>query len=75
MERSPPFFKKERALFALTDYIISASSTLSLEEVVSQMEPHFSNDEIKILIGAIKQIDLWTRSMKYHKVSSNPEKG
>ncbi|MEH6536791.1 MAG: carboxymuconolactone decarboxylase family protein [Psychroserpens sp.] len=61
----PHFSVKERALFALTDYIISTNNDDELESIHTLLEPHFSNDQITDLSNAIKQIDLWTRSMKH----------
>jgi alkylhydroperoxidase family enzyme len=68
----PNFSKKECSLFTLTDYIICPSDKLSLKEVHNILTPHFSNEQINALTQAIKQIDLWTRSMKHLNSKSTP---
>lgn len=64
---TPYFSGKERALFSLADYITSSVNRLSLAEVHKALVRHFNEDEINELTQAIKQIDLWTRSMKHFK--------
>ena len=61
----PHFSEKERALFALTDYIISSKNNDNSERINALLEPHFTKSQITALTQAIKQIDLWTRSMKH----------
>ncbi len=61
----PNFSEKECALFALTDYIISSNTQQTQEGINSLLKPHFTNTQITALTQAIKQIDLWTRSMKH----------
>jgi AhpD family alkylhydroperoxidase len=61
----PHFSKKERALFALTEYIISDHSNQKHQSMYRLLEPHFSRIQIENLTQAIEQIDLWTRSMKH----------
>ena len=70
----PYFSEKERALFSLTDYIIKSSNRLSSKEVQNRLNSHFSQDEIIGLTQAIKQIDLWTRSMKHLELATVCEK-
>ena len=67
----PYFLEKERALFSLTDYIIKSSKRLSSKEVQNQLNSHFNQDEIIVLTQAIKQIDLWTRSMKHLELATD----
>ena len=61
----PYFSEKERALFGLTDYIISSKNSDYSEHVYAQLKPHYTKSQITALTQAIKQIDLWTRSMKH----------
>ena len=61
----PYFSEKERALFALTDYIIDSNYSGCIEGIYALLNPHFSTEQITDLTQAIKQIDLWTRSMKH----------
>jgi len=61
----PHFSKKECALFALTDYILSSKNNEELDSIYALLEPHFIDDQITALTQAIKQIDLWTRSLKH----------
>lgn len=59
------FSEKECALFALTDYIISTDNNVKSEMIYSQLLVYFNKEQITDLTQAIKQIDLWTRSMKH----------
>lgn len=61
-EEAPYFSEKERALFALTDYILTNKNN---EPLYSLLKPHFTMTQISNLTQAIKQIDLWTRSIKH----------
>jgi len=60
----PYFSAKERAIFALTDCIFSSNDHNELESVFTLLEPHFTDEQITALTQAIKQINLWTCSMK-----------
>lgn len=71
---TPYFSEKERALFALTDYIISSDNNTQLENVFVLLKPHFNKNQITALIQAIKQIDLWTRSIKHFKLEAASQK-
>jgi AhpD family alkylhydroperoxidase len=68
--KTPYFSEKERAIFTLTDYIINDSDKNSFEEVRKFLTSHFNKEQIARLIQAIKQIDLWTRSMKHLDTTS-----
>lgn len=68
--KTPYFSEKERAIFTLTDYIINDSDKNSFEEVRKFLTFHFNKEQIARLIQAIKQIDLWTRSMKHLDTTS-----
>lgn len=64
------FSDKEYALFSLTDYIIDSNNKNSFQEVNNLLKPHFNKNQITKLIQAIKQIDLWTRSMKHYEAAA-----
>ncbi|WP_430409373.1 carboxymuconolactone decarboxylase family protein [Kordia sp.] len=70
----PNFSEKECALFALTDYILSANTSKNYEQVCMLLKPHFSNKQILALTKAIEQIDLWTRSLKHTESLHNFKK-
>lgn len=71
----PHFSEKERALFALTDYIIGPNNNNEKQETIHLLlEQHFTNEQIAHLIQAIKQIDLWTQSMKHTNELRCPKK-
>ena len=70
----PHFSKKECALFALTDYVLSSNNNKGLENVYAHLEPHFTKAQITALTQAIKQIDLWTRSLKHTESLNNCKK-
>lgn len=61
----PYFSEKERSLFTLTDYIIDSNNSGNNDCIHALLAPHFTKSQITSLTQAIKQIDLWTRSMKY----------
>jgi|GEM_PF-4484481 len=61
----PHFSEKERALFTLTDHIISYNNSANYDQVYAILKPHFSDNQIYALTQAIEQIDLWTRSIKH----------
>jgi len=61
----PNFSEKERALFALTDYILSSNNSKNYERVNVLLKSHFSNKQVSVLTQAIEQIDLLIRSLKH----------
>jgi len=67
----PYFSEKERAIFALTDCIFSSKDNNELDSVLTLLEAHFTEEQICALTQAIKQINLWTRSMKQIDSISN----
>ncbi|WP_432412497.1 carboxymuconolactone decarboxylase family protein [Rasiella sp. SM2506] len=66
----PDFSEKERALFALTDYILCSDTSKNYEQVYVILKSHFSKQQISALTQAIEQIDLWTRSLKHSETLS-----
>ena len=62
--KAPYFSEKECALFTLTDYVISSNTDENFEHVRTLLEPYFTQGQIVDLTYAIKQIDIWTRSLK-----------
>ena len=70
----PHFSEKERALFALTDYILRSNDSKNYEQVYRLLKPHLSNKQISALTQAIEQIDLWTRSLKHTESLNNFKK-
>lgn len=61
----PCFSEKERALFSLADYIIMPNEKFSIHLIQLALTQYFDKGEIFRLTKAIKQIHLWTCSMKY----------
>ncbi|WP_052172450.1 carboxymuconolactone decarboxylase family protein [Psychroserpens jangbogonensis] len=70
----PYFSEKERALFALTDYILNSNNSKNYEQVYMLLKRHFDNTQISALTQAIEQIDLWTRSLKHTESLSSFKK-
>jgi len=68
------FSIKERAIFSLTDYVICPNRKFLSTEIQDLLIPHFNKEEISILSQAIRQIDLWTRSMNHHLLETNLKK-
>jgi alkylhydroperoxidase family enzyme len=65
---APHFSEKEIALFTLTDYIISYENDMRPENVFALLKPHFNEEQVTTLTQVVKQIDLWTRSIKHLKL-------